>query len=236
MLGSYEICPVCFWEEEGSSPRWPTVGGGTFVFQPRTSSSPLCLAPHRSHTRLLRGLARRAPHPLARRQLATLLAAPHFPALGPPTSRDSSSSSTTRPARAAVLGAHLRLGTSTPAASPSPTAHGTSGSTPWPTSATTPAPPLPSNTAGRTYTVTSPMAGSARDPVIPDRVATLVVAPVTPMNGQGTTEHERGNGQHRRTSILQARLMPNSLSDANRNDAVTASVDRRVPCRPVVVG
>ncbi|MEU2820698.1 CPCC family cysteine-rich protein [Streptomyces bacillaris] len=99
-----------------------------------------------------------------------------------------------------------------------------------------PGSPLPSSTAGRTSTVTSPMAGPARDPVIPDRVATLVVGPVTPMNGQGTTEHERGNGQHRRTSILQARLMPNSLSDTNRNDAVTAGADRRVPCRPVVVG
>ncbi|MGW1817118.1 DUF6000 family protein [Streptomyces sp. NPDC002125] len=221
--------------------------------------------------------------------------AAHFLAPGPPTSRDSSSSSTTRPAQAdaprsanasatlllssefsysgsvyglalarfgthadaeiltssldrclprtdlrqdqpAVLGALLRLGTPTPAASPSPTAHGTSGSTPWPTSAATPAPPLSSNTAVRTSTVTTPMDGPARDPVIPDRVATLVVDPVTPMNGQGTTEHERGNGQHRRTSILQARLMPNSLSDANRNDAVTAGVDRRVPCRPVVVG
>ncbi|WP_257138564.1 DUF6000 family protein [Streptomyces sp. rh34] len=135
----------------------------------------------------------------------------------------------------AVLGALLRLGTLTPAASPSPTAHGTSGSTPWPTSATTPATPLPSNTAGRASTVTSPMAGPARHPVIPDRVAALVVDPVTPMYGQGTTEHKRGNGQHPRTSILQARLMPNSLSDANRNDAVTAGVDRRVPCRPVVV-
>ncbi|MER7695035.1 DUF6000 family protein [Streptomyces sp. NPDC096095] len=136
----------------------------------------------------------------------------------------------------AVLGALLRLGTPTPAASPSPTAHETSGSTPWPTPATTATTPLPSNTAGRASTVTSPMAGPARDPVIPDRVATLVVDPVTPMNGQGTTEHERGNGQHRRTSIPQARLMPNSLSDANRNDAVTVGVDRRVPCRPVVVG
>ncbi|MFJ8759481.1 CPCC family cysteine-rich protein [Streptomyces cyaneofuscatus] len=64
MPGSYEICPVCFWEDDGVQSRWPTVGGGTSAFQPRTSSSTLCLAPHRSHTRLLRGLARRGPPPL----------------------------------------------------------------------------------------------------------------------------------------------------------------------------
>ncbi|WP_333756033.1 CPCC family cysteine-rich protein [Streptomyces sp. IBSBF 3352] len=26
--GSYEICPVCFWEDDGVQFRWPTVAGG----------------------------------------------------------------------------------------------------------------------------------------------------------------------------------------------------------------
>ncbi|WP_411073114.1 CPCC family cysteine-rich protein [Streptomyces sp. cmx-4-25] len=28
MPGSYEICPVCFWEDDGVQFRWPTMGGG----------------------------------------------------------------------------------------------------------------------------------------------------------------------------------------------------------------
>lgn len=60
--------------------------------------------------------------------------------------------------------------------------------------------------------------------------------PVTPRNGREATENERGNGQHRRTPILQARVVPDSHSDADRNDAVTAGVHRRVSCRSVIVG
>lgn len=28
MPGSYEICPVCFWEDDGVQFRWPTMDGG----------------------------------------------------------------------------------------------------------------------------------------------------------------------------------------------------------------
>ncbi|MEV0535574.1 CPCC family cysteine-rich protein [Kitasatospora sp. NPDC050463] len=28
MPGSYEICPVCFWEDDGVQFRWPTMAGG----------------------------------------------------------------------------------------------------------------------------------------------------------------------------------------------------------------
>ncbi|WP_338672681.1 CPCC family cysteine-rich protein [Streptomyces sp. SCSIO 30461] len=28
MPGSYEICPVCFWEDDGVQFRWPTMSGG----------------------------------------------------------------------------------------------------------------------------------------------------------------------------------------------------------------
>ncbi len=28
MPGSYEICPVCFWEDDGVQFRWPTMNGG----------------------------------------------------------------------------------------------------------------------------------------------------------------------------------------------------------------
>ncbi|MCF2538686.1 hypothetical protein K6168_23930 [Streptomyces sp. FB2] len=28
MPGSYEICPVCFWEDDGVQSRWPTMAGG----------------------------------------------------------------------------------------------------------------------------------------------------------------------------------------------------------------
>lgn len=28
MPGSYEICPACFWEDDGVQSRWPTMGGG----------------------------------------------------------------------------------------------------------------------------------------------------------------------------------------------------------------
>lgn len=28
MPGSYEICPVCFWEDDGVQFRWPTMGDG----------------------------------------------------------------------------------------------------------------------------------------------------------------------------------------------------------------
>ncbi|WP_078530969.1 CPCC family cysteine-rich protein [Streptomyces sp. PsTaAH-124] len=28
MPGSYEICPVCFWEDDGAQFRWPTIAGG----------------------------------------------------------------------------------------------------------------------------------------------------------------------------------------------------------------
>jgi hypothetical protein len=28
MPGSYEICPVCFWEDDGARFRWPTMAGG----------------------------------------------------------------------------------------------------------------------------------------------------------------------------------------------------------------
>ncbi|MFE2330103.1 CPCC family cysteine-rich protein [Streptomyces sp. NPDC059385] len=28
MPGSYEICPVCFWEDDGIQFRWPTMDGG----------------------------------------------------------------------------------------------------------------------------------------------------------------------------------------------------------------
>lgn len=29
MPGSYEICPVCFWEDDGVQFRWPTMAGGS---------------------------------------------------------------------------------------------------------------------------------------------------------------------------------------------------------------
>lgn len=28
MPGSYEICPICFWEDDGVQFRWPTMAGG----------------------------------------------------------------------------------------------------------------------------------------------------------------------------------------------------------------
>lgn len=28
MPGSYEICPICFWEDDGVQFRWPTMDGG----------------------------------------------------------------------------------------------------------------------------------------------------------------------------------------------------------------
>jgi hypothetical protein len=28
MPGSYEICSVCFWEDDGVQFRWPTIAGG----------------------------------------------------------------------------------------------------------------------------------------------------------------------------------------------------------------
>ncbi|MFE2034527.1 DUF6000 family protein [Streptomyces scopuliridis] len=59
---------------------------------------------------------------------------------------------------------------------------------------------------------------------------------VIPRNRRGTTGNERGNGQHHRTPILPARVVPDSLSDAKRNGAVTAGVRRRVSCRPLIVG
>ncbi|MFD5660357.1 DUF6000 family protein [Streptomyces hirsutus] len=60
--------------------------------------------------------------------------------------------------------------------------------------------------------------------------------PVTSRNGRRATENERGNGQHRRTPTLPAHVVPDSLSDAKRNEAVTAGVRRRVSCRPVIFG
>ncbi|MFF2959421.1 DUF6000 family protein [Streptomyces sp. NPDC057963] len=66
----------------------------------------------------------------------------------------------------AALGALLRLdaqlGTHHADRSPSPAASGTNGSTPWPTSATTPHTPPPSSAARRTSSATSPTAGPAR--------------------------------------------------------------------------
>ncbi|MDX2622394.1 CPCC family cysteine-rich protein [Streptomyces sp. NPDC012486] len=60
MPGSYEICPVCFWEDDGIQFRWPTMDGGankislieatspadsTSALRPRTSRSTLSGAP-----------------------------------------------------------------------------------------------------------------------------------------------------------------------------------------------
>ncbi|MFE6959649.1 CPCC family cysteine-rich protein [Streptomyces sp. NPDC057696] len=39
MPGSYEICPVCFWEDDGVQFRWPTMAAGTSARRPRTSRS-----------------------------------------------------------------------------------------------------------------------------------------------------------------------------------------------------
>ncbi|MGX1949148.1 CPCC family cysteine-rich protein [Streptomyces anulatus] len=103
MPGSYKICPVCFWEDDGAQFRWPTMGGGankvSLIEAQRTSTGLRRLRPaqpavrsptgrgraarprgatHRSDTRLLRGLGNREPLPVARRPLGALLVAPHL--------------------------------------------------------------------------------------------------------------------------------------------------------------
>ncbi|MET8506113.1 CPCC family cysteine-rich protein [Streptomyces sp. NPDC004787] len=106
MPDSYEIGPVCFWEEDGVQFRWPTVPGGANkvclieaqrnyqdfgacdehghrYVRPPAEDEPLPAAPRRSGTGLLRGLGGRGPRPMALRPLGAPLVAARFLAPGP---------------------------------------------------------------------------------------------------------------------------------------------------------
>ncbi|MEU8700613.1 CPCC family cysteine-rich protein [Streptomyces sp. NPDC048680] len=105
----YEICPVCFWEDDGVQFRRPTMAGrankvslveaqrnyqdfgacdqhGRRYVRPPAEDGPLDPAwrPIGLTAPLLRELDGRGPRPVARRPLGALLVAPHLLAPGPP--------------------------------------------------------------------------------------------------------------------------------------------------------
>lgn len=62
--GSYEICPVCFWEEDAVQLRWPTYEGG--ANRPNLIESQRAYAEQGAMEHRFTGLVRRPTDPEAR--------------------------------------------------------------------------------------------------------------------------------------------------------------------------